>query len=296
MCVAIRLFGPVSVTMGAHTIEVAGRCADLLAYLALGRGRAVARSDLLEHVWADRGDDTRMGSFNTALWRLRQRLRRAGDIVHCDGRTLSFNPALQVQVDLMTFESALAAAHAPDLSTAQRRMRLRDAIALRGEDLLTGMGQDWALRERERYRRNWLDALGWLMALSAEAGEHGQVIECGLAILAREPLREDVHRALMRAYVAAGQRATALLQFETCRALLRRELAIQPMPETIAMYQHIAEAAVCRVADMVPLPVATTLAIDVAPQTQLSTCVALARQHLDSADMQLRQVLAISCR
>ena len=57
-------------------------------------------------------------------------------------------------------------------------------------------------------------------------------------------LREDVHRELMQLFVLNGQRAHALRQFEHCRELLRRELAIHPMRETMALYQKIANSAI----------------------------------------------------
>jgi len=63
-------------------------------------------------------------------------------------------------------------------------------------------------------------------------------------VLAVDELREDVHRDLMRYFMQSGQRALALRQFEECRAALRREFAIHPMDETVALYRQIAEGAV----------------------------------------------------
>src|SRR5215470_5087532 len=75
-------------------------------------------------------------------------------------------------------------------------------------------------------------------------------------ILDRDALREDVHRELMRLFLLNGQRAMALHQFEICRGALRKELAIEPMRETLAVYQRIADSAVGRTAE----PAATTAA------------------------------------
>src|SRR3546814_5631924 len=58
-------------------------------------------------------------------------------------------------------------------------------------------------------------------------------------ILALDPLREDMHRWLMRAFAAAGQRASALAAYDACRSLLQEELGVPPEPETDALYKAI---------------------------------------------------------
>jgi DNA-binding SARP family transcriptional activator len=52
-------------------------------------------------------------------------------------------------------------------------------------------------------------------------------------------LREDVQRDLMQHYLAAGQPAEALHQYRVCEEVLRRELGIEPMPETQALLPRI---------------------------------------------------------
>ncbi|MER9504754.1 bacterial transcriptional activator domain-containing protein [Mesorhizobium sp. M0579] len=58
-------------------------------------------------------------------------------------------------------------------------------------------------------------------------------------LLAMEPLREDIHRAVMRAYVAQGRVNLALKQYEHCRDALQRELKLQPEPETRHLHEEV---------------------------------------------------------
>src|SRR3546814_12689321 len=51
--------------------------------------------------------------------------------------------------------------------------------------------------------------------------------------------REDMHRWLMRAFAASGQRTSALAAYDACRSLLREELDVAPEPETEALYKAI---------------------------------------------------------
>ena len=49
----------------------------------------------------------------------------------------------------------------------------------------------------------------------------------------------SVHREMMRLYAQNGGRAEALRHYARCAELLRRELSIEPMPATRALYEEI---------------------------------------------------------
>jgi DNA-binding SARP family transcriptional activator len=58
--------------------------------------------------------------------------------------------------------------------------------------------------------------------------------------LSLEPLKEQTHRAIMKLYVANGEKAMALAQFRTCKEVLLHELDAEPDPETQALVDSIA--------------------------------------------------------
>ena len=62
------------------------------------------------------------------------------------------------------------------------------------------------------------------------------------SLLAIDPLHEAVHRTLMRLYLQLGRRGAALRQYQHCVAVLRRELGMEPEPETKQLYQQILRA------------------------------------------------------
>lgn len=246
LCVA-RLEGETR----SQAVDISGRPGSLLAYLALGRGRFFSRSELMNTLWADQGDPISTGTFNTTLWRLRKALAQPplarDDLVVCDRRGavgLNTEDALQVDVDCFAQLVAPALAKPLEALTDTDVAQLRRGVALYRDDILAGFSDDWALRERELHRRMMLNALARLMQVSVLAQDHAQAIAHAQDILHRDPLREDVHRELMRLFLVIGQRALALRQFELCREALRHELAIPPMPETLAVYQQIAEDAI----------------------------------------------------
>jgi hypothetical protein len=61
----------------------------------------------------------------------------------------------------------------------------------------------------------------------------------GLKLVSLDPLREHVHRALMRLYAAQGHHNAALAQYERCRRELTSELGVQPEPETEELARSI---------------------------------------------------------
>lgn len=305
--VRISLFGSLTVAWGDQegpSRSLAGRCAGLLAYLALGQGRYFTRSELLANVWPERSSSASMGSFNTALWRLRGLIERPplkpGDLITSDRRgAIGLTGPEQVWLDVGEFERWVT----PGLSKPADRITdadiegLRRGVGLYTADILLDFSDDWALRERERHRRNYLNALGRLMQLATIRRQYEDGIRYAQAILDRDALREDVHRDLMRLFLASGQRAQALQQFEHCRELLRGELAIQPMRETMTLYQSIAQGAItAAVPEAMPSAAWPGPPAATGPQADLRDWLESARRHLAAADDQVRNSLAALAR
>lgn len=317
----ISLFGSMALATGdrgAPEVFVAGRSASLLAYLALGHGRSFSRSELLASLWPEPSASASTGSFNTALWRLRRLLETPplahGSLITSDRRgAIALCPQADVWLDVAEFDRLVAPglAHAAERLTEEDIDALERGVRLYKADLLVELSDDWALRARERYRRNFLNALYRLMQIATLCRRYSDGISHAQRILDHDPLREDVHRDLMQLFVASGRRALALRQFEHCRDLLRRELAIQPMRETQALYRRIADSAVGlresgvplsgdrRQSDVAAMPPADTrpVAIDAIPQSGLPLepreLLHCARAHLAAADAQLQLSLRL---
>lgn len=303
----IWLFGSLSVTHDTAANDVttvSGRCGSLLAYLALGRGRYFSRSELLGILWPVQGNSSvSAGSFNTALWRLRRIVEceplRFGDLIASDRRGgIGLNGSAEVWLDTEEFERCIT----PGLGKPIEQLTdtevegLRRGVALYKSDILVDFTDDWALREREKHRRLHLNALWRLMQVATVRRQYGEGIRFAQGILDCDALREDVHRELMRLFVLSGQRAQALLQFDACRQLLKRELAIGPMRETMELYRQIADNAVAGGQSLPePSPPAANTVLEVPPPPILPVglpdpvhrLVATARQYLALADSQL---------
>ncbi|MDB5897382.1 MAG: response regulator receiver and protein, partial [Ramlibacter sp.] len=195
-------------------VELAGRPASLLAFLALARGRFFARNELLSALWNEQTEGGTIKSFNTVLWRLRKALAQPpleqGEIVVCDRRgAVGLPAAANLQVDVDAFSRLVGPALDRPLEQLDESHveQLRRGVRLYRDDILDGFTEDWALRARELHRRALLNALARLMQLSTLSQDYAQAIGYARDILDRDTLREDVHRELMRLFMLNGQRA-----------------------------------------------------------------------------------------
>jgi predicted ATPase len=75
-------------------------------------------------------------------------------------------------------------------------------------------------------------------SLTARA-DYPQAITYAVQLLASDPLREDTVRQLIALRYAVGDRAGALQEYERFVRRLSAELDVEPMPETIALYEAV---------------------------------------------------------
>jgi DNA-binding SARP family transcriptional activator len=235
----ITLFGTLGV-QGAGDAQMqfpSGKVKHLFAYLLLNRHTIHPRERLAGLFWGDEDDHRARHCLNTALWRLNRILSQSGSrtaaYLRVDAQNIGFNTASDFWLDVDEFEArcTLAEQIGPDAPDEQAAL-YRQAVACYPADLLIDCYEDWCLVERERFRCMYLRALSRLLAYHSVSGDYDAAIDCARRILACDHLREDIHRDLMQLYLVTDQPADALRQYRTCEGLLRRELAVEPMPET----------------------------------------------------------------
>ena len=247
----IQLFGAVRVSHAdqprdarlIHTIQA------LLAWLVLNRRKTHAREALAGIFWAEQREDRARSCLSTALWRLKQALEPDG-VPHgayliSEPAAVGFNCESDHWLDVAAFEEGVRPLRAlrSGAGNAQDWSRAEAAIGHYSGDLLEGFYDDWALRERERLRLLYLESMTTLLRHYSETGAMDEALSSGQQILTLDPLREDVHRDLIRLHMRRGHRALALEQYERCRAVLDDELGVRPMEETRALCADLLPAA-----------------------------------------------------
>jgi len=210
----------------------------LLAYLALHPGRPHSRDKLAALLWGDSEEAQARHSLRQALTSLRKALPGVmPEILAVDGEDLVVTPAA-IAVDVMQFDR---------LVKEGDRDALEQAVALYQGEFLEGFNpravgfEDWLMGERNRLRERAVEVMAVLLDHHRQAGEVDRAVRVAIRVLALDPLREPVHRALMELYACQGRHAAALKQYQVCCRILERELGMRPAAETTRLQRQIAE-------------------------------------------------------
>ncbi|MBA1143371.1 alpha/beta fold hydrolase [Mesorhizobium neociceri] len=221
---------------GAAVPAISRKARAMVAYLALQSGHSQSREKLATLLWGINSEAQARMSLRQAVSSVRKAMQACGG-----GRFLTDGDSVALHLDGLDFDvarfEALAASPAPE--------DLELALNVYRGDLLDGFGlkeepfEDWLRIERERLRALAVAALDRLVAHYAATNDPAACVRAATRLLAMEPLREDVHRALMRAYAAQGRTNLALKQYEHCRTALQRDLKLQPEPETRQLFETL---------------------------------------------------------
>ena len=244
-----RLLGPVRIAVGERVLGVDAwprrSARSLLLLLLATPGHRLPREGVLDRLWPDADPARAANALYQALHGLRRVLEptlasgRASSYVEADRDSVALreDPGLWTDVDAM--ERALD--RVPAAGGDERSEALRAALDLYAGDLLAHEpGHEWAVVRRERLRRRRRDAVLALADHALAGGDPGSVVADLERVTNDDPSDEAVHRALMRAFAAAGRRDRALRQYEHCRDALRDDLDVAPDPETEALRAEIA--------------------------------------------------------
>lgn len=224
---AIRLFGRIELTVDGRSVPLAGRHAQALAALLALTHRPRSRDAIAADLWPD-ALTAANGALRQALWLLRSALVAAGvdarRVLETDADALGLAASIELELDVARFDAAMTS-EPPDVEAA--------IAAYRGE-LAECLGHECFARERERLADAYEDAL----AIAAEARlarrDLAGAREAAHRLVARDPIREEAHAVLLRIHGLEGRRSQVLRQYRRLRDLLRRELDVDPLPETEA--------------------------------------------------------------
>jgi DNA-binding SARP family transcriptional activator len=216
--VRLKLLGSFELKAGRRALHAPPQVQRLLAFLALHEG-PLRRTYVSGQLWLDATQEQAFGSLRTTLWRVR---RVSAPVVDATSTHLALAPS--VVVDVRELE-AIADHFRHPHGTVEA-----DEVALLAEadELLPDWYDDWVTHERERLSQVRLAALETACEELVETGRYREATAAALAAVATDPLRESTRRLLISACLLAGNHAEALRQFVDFRALLARELGLEP--------------------------------------------------------------------
>ena len=222
----------------------------LLSWLALRPGNSGPRDEIAALLWGERIEAQAHQSLRQTLAVLRRALEdKAGLVLEVDRETVGFAEHA-VECDISTMLSVEADSPIDQLERVigQYRGELLEGMSVRDP-----LALQWLQDERAAVRSIITTRFEWLLAAYARTGRHEQAAPLASRLIGIDPLAEEGHRALIRAFLARGQRALAVRQYQRCRDILARELSVEPAEETKALMQTAGEPASRHLSNSAPM-------------------------------------------
>lgn len=214
--------------------------------LALRAGSPQPRGAIASRLWPDSSEAQARTNLRHVLHDLRRGRPDLAALVEVTPRTLTWRPGGPWRLDVADFEAALDRAGRAGDDVDRALEALAEAVSRYAGDLLEGWDDEWLEDERRRLRDRHLAALWGAAGLAADRGRNAEAAHHLRTLLAREPLREDACRLLMRVHEAAGDRAAAAGAYRELAGALRHELGVEPSATTRAAYAALVRAAAPR--------------------------------------------------
>ena len=227
-------------SVGAESAKLPTRKAALVvAALALTQKR-MSRQVLCDLFWPNREEAQARSSLRQALTAIRKLFPDDGSSLYIEGDI--------ERVELVARSDDVDAWHFDALLETNEVSNLASAADLYQGDVLSGINvpeplDQWFAQHQRAYRRK---ALELVEHLSQMQGPHVTAAEVSCEALAERLLSadtaaEEAHRALIRVYQRQGRMNEALRQFDLCKEALKRELGVEPEPQTCALIANRTE-------------------------------------------------------
>lgn len=230
--VRIALLGGFECIHGGERSQLPLGAQRLLALLAL-HNHGLHRCTAGERLWPDSTPRRAAANLRSALWRGRQ--VGVASVIHPVGSRLVLSPT--VTVDLWdVVEKVRSARLAGNLFGNADWEALVDVLS---QELLPNWSDDWIIVERERWDHFRLQTMEQLSEHLKTAEQFAPALQTALAATAIEPLRESVHRLIVRVHLEEGNPASAFKHYQRYRKLLQRELGVNPSDKMYQLVRHM---------------------------------------------------------
>ena len=221
--VELHVLGGFRLVIDGEIANVGTTGQRLLAVVAC-RGRQATRSQIAHALWPDVTSERALANLRTALYRL---FRRGPGALHASNSYLQLSVGMQIDIE----QTTKLANRILGSDVINDDALLDDVLTANlYDDLLPEWDDEWLADYQYRYRQLRLTALESLSGHLASIGHYGAAVQAALTAVQADQLRDSAHEALIRAYVAQGNRHEAYAHYMSYRRILRDELGLEPPP------------------------------------------------------------------
>lgn len=192
----------------------------------------VSRDEVLLLFWPEMRESKARQNLRTLLYKVKQETFAAPlEITETHLRWLA-------QTDVQAFQEALSLG---DWNTAVQNYG--GPFLERAHDDSSAF-EDWLSQTRDELHTAWQDAAMHVARQHLAEGRYKEAVDLLQAILRYDFLAEEVVQTCMKAQALAGQKTAALQTFTTFKKQLRDELEMEPLEETVKLFEEISNLTV----------------------------------------------------
>ncbi len=232
----LSFLGPPEVRFQGRAVNLRTRkTLAVLAFLAL-EGGMQPRARLTALLWPELEETQARGNLRNVLTYLRDALGGEAHLL-IERQAIGLREDT-VRVDVRELERvSQGESEAAQLEQIVRSYRgeLLEAFALPDAPEF----DDWLATQRELVRQRFDTMLEALLEIFEAQGELDRALEVARRRLRLEPLNEVAHRQVISLQLHLGNRGAALEAYRTCQTVLRRELGVEPSPQTTALVSSL---------------------------------------------------------
>ncbi len=242
--IRVRLLGPVEAEREGRLLPLTKpRWRELLAILAVARGRRVSTDGIVDALWEDDPPAGARGSLRTFIGELRRVLeperppRSKPQVLVTDGDGYRLDLSLEA-IDVGRVDRLIAEADSATVEHAERDL----SAALsewRGPALDEFADRSWAAIERARLAERRSLVIERLADVRLGLGRPAEALPLLDAYVTEQPWREPGWRLLALALHRIGRSVDALAALDTARRRLREDLGLDPSTALDTLYTRI---------------------------------------------------------
>ena len=239
----LRVFvlGPAWVEWLGEPLVIRRRQTRALLYCLASKQHPVPREELCFGFWPDQPEIQGHRQLSHLLSHLRSALPDP-EMVQGFGDALEIDPR-RVWCDVVAFRNVCETLEIERVPSLEYAVQLYRGSFLAGFSLPAAPEFElWVSEQRTYHERVYLDALRVLLRGETSYVDYDRAIKYARMYLRVDELAEDVHRQLMILHVLSGDRPAAMQQYQRCAAVLQREMGVDPLPETRAVYEAMLQA------------------------------------------------------
>lgn len=252
--IQVTMLGSFSIRWGDRVLnEERGRTKKvwmLIEYLLAHRTADISSEKIMEILWEEEDSDIDLSnSLKNLVYRARRLLAEL-----CPGEEVPFilfsrnsyrwNAALPCTVDIEQFESQYKQAGQPETDEKQQYDCCIKMVGLyKGEFLPKSSHANWVVYKSAYYMNLYHECVMKACKIAMRSQRYDDVVFLCKKALSLYPYEEDVHKALLCAYLSAGHIKEALNHYDYTSKLFYRELNVDISESFSCIYKELVKGA-----------------------------------------------------